>query len=67
MDTAVDHTTISSHTPVARLARDREQWPADAVAAYRAVLRELDQWSRQHGDGRGSNGWIAEEAVRQSW
>jgi hypothetical protein len=67
METGTRHTTTDPQRPVEALATDRSQWPTEATAAYRDVLRELDRWSREHGSTLDGNDWIAEEAVRQSW
>ncbi|MEJ2580300.1 MAG: hypothetical protein P8127_01475 [Acidobacteriota bacterium] len=49
------------------LPEKRDEWPDNATKEYRQLLRELNDWSREHDWPMSSNSWIAEEAVRRSW
>ena len=49
------------------LPEERDAWPENATKEYRQLLRELNDWSREHDWPTSNNSWIAEEAVRRSW
>ncbi len=49
------------------LPRDRRDWPLEARAALRELLRELDLWCRRRDWPATNNDWVAETAVRQAW
>jgi hypothetical protein len=67
METITQRNGTQSFQPMEALPADRGQWPADAGKAYNHLLRELNQWSREHDCPMTTNSWIAEEAVRQAW
>jgi len=67
METITQSNGTHSFRPVEALPSDRSKWPENAGKAYIHLLRELNQWSREHDCSMTTNSWIAEEAVRQSW
>ena len=67
MQTTTEPRTSTIVTQAKVLPDDRSQWPSDAGDSYRSVLRDLDRWSRENGFPMVTNGWVAEEAVRQGW
>ena len=67
METITEANGTQPFQPIRALPGNRGEWPEDAGKAYHHLLRELNQWSREHGSSMVTNSWIAEEAVRQSW
>jgi hypothetical protein len=65
----INTATCGAHAIAYRggLPDDRADWPEDARTAYREVLRELDIWCRQNDSSAVNNGWVAEQAIRQTW
>ena len=62
-------TSCSSSAAKAAYAKTLEETGCSKTAqkAYNHLLRELNQWSREHDCPMTTNSWIAEEAVRQAW
>ncbi|MCP4903138.1 MAG: hypothetical protein GY906_39760 [bacterium] len=64
MDTAYE-LTVDHHQN--ELSRAPTEWPGEARDAYRKLLAELNDWSRQQGCSSSSNQWVAMCAVREVW
>ena len=67
METIAEHSGMTVFPAIEALPVEKEKWPDDAGRAYNDLLRELNGWCRENGCSMVTNGWIAEEAVRQSW
>jgi hypothetical protein len=67
METIAEHNGTRSFPAIEALPVEREKWPDDADRAYNDLLRELNNWCREHGCSMVTNSWIAEEAVRRGW
>ena len=66
-DTAAATSVTETPLHPSELPDERSEWPEQARAAFRDVLRQLDRWCREYDWPTSRNSLVAEEAIRQSW